>query len=123
MNKVKFFDAVLQLLKVVFSFLILASFLFLTYQLINVKLEDVANAGNDGYHSGTGLYIFASHVAYLYIDVIFFILGVICWLISKIYKSSPNQNKNISSFRFLTFAPLISHLLYLVLNIVVINLF
>ena len=65
MKKIKILDIVLLIVKIVLALLILIPLVFCSYNLIGVLAEDLANVGNEGYHSGTLFYLFASHVILL----------------------------------------------------------
>ena len=58
MKKNKALDILLWCLKIILPILILIPLVFLSYRLVEGHLEDLENIGNDGYHSGMGLYIF-----------------------------------------------------------------
>ena len=121
MKKPKALDILLWCLKIILPILILIPLVFLSYRLVEGRLEDLSNIGNDGYHSGMGLYIFASHTLLLVANAILTILGCIGLVIAKKYKSSPTQRKNIITFRCLALAPLCSQILYVLINAIVLN--
>ena len=121
MNKKKMLDIFLLCLKIILPILILIPLVFFSYRLIEGRIEDIANIGNEGYHSGIGLYIFLSHIVLFGINVVLLIIGCVGLLVSKKYKSSPMQKNNVITFRYLSFAPIISQLLYVVINLIVVN--
>ena len=121
MKKPKALDILLWCLKIILPILILIPLVFLSYRLVEGRLEDLANIGTEGYHSGMGLYIFASHTLLLAANAILTIVGCIGLVIAKKYKSSPTQRKNIITFRCLALAPLCSQILYVLINVIVMN--
>ena len=121
MKKPKALDILLWCLKIILPILILIPLVFLSYRLVAGRLEDLANIGTEGYHSGMGLYIFASHTLLLAANAILTILGCIGLAIAKKYKSSPTQRKNITTFKCLALAPLCSQILYVLITIIVLN--
>lgn len=121
MKKLKALDILLRCMKIILPILILIPLAFLSYRLVEGHLEDLANIGDDGYHSGMGLYIFASHTLLFAANAILTIVGCIGWVIAKRYKNCPKQRKNIITFRYLALAPLCSQMLYVLINIIVIN--
>lgn len=96
-------------------------FLFCSYQLIRVALEDLANAGSDGYHSGLGLYLFASHAVLFFINAGLTLMSILGLIIVKKYKSSFIQNKNVLDFKRLSFAPLCCEILYILISVIILN--
>lgn len=121
MKKHKVLDILLWCLKIILPILILIPLVFLSYRLVEGHLEDLANIGNDDYHSGMGLYIFASHTLLFAANVILTVVGCIGWVIAKKYKSCPTQRKNIITFRCFALAPLCSQILYILINVIVMN--
>ena len=121
MKRIKIPDIVLHGIKVILALLILLLLVFFSYRLVEGRLEDLANADNPHYRGGLGLYIFASHIVLFGANIILTALGGICWLIAKKYKSSPLQRQHVSAFRWLTLAPLVSQLLYVLVNVLVMS--
>ncbi len=121
MKKVKFLDILLLCLKIILPILILIPLAFFSYRLAEGRMSDIANIGNDDYHSGLGLYIFLSHIVLFVANAILTVISTIRLLISKKYKTCPIQRKNIITFRCLTFAPLCSQVLYVLINMIILN--
>lgn len=121
MKKDKILDVLLLCLKIILPILIMIPLAFFSYRLIEGRIEDLANIGNDSYHSGTGLYIFLSHVTLLVINAVLLIIGCIGLLIAKKHKACSLQNRNIITFRCLALAPVCSQLLYVIINVIVLN--
>jgi hypothetical protein len=121
MKNVKPLDVFLLCLKILLPILILIPLVFFTYRLTEGRMSDIANAGNDDYHSGLGLYIFASHMLLFIANVILAVIGAIGLLIATKYKTCPIQRKNIIAFRCLAIAPLCSQMLYVLINMIVMS--
>ena len=121
MKKAKLLDIFLLCLKIILPILILMPLAFFSYRLTEGRMSDIANAGNDDYHSGLGLYIFASHVVLFIANAILAVIGAVGLLIAKKYKACSMQRQNIITFRCLAFAPLCSQMLYVLINVIVMN--
>ena len=121
MKKHRVLDIILLILKIILPILIAIPLVFMSYRLIEGRIEDLKNVGNEHYHSGLGLYIFASHVLLLAANVILTLVSGIGLIIAIQYKSCLKRRKNIKTFICLTAAPILSHWLYLLINIIVVN--
>ena len=121
MKKHRVLDIILLILKIILPILIAIPLVFVSYRLIEGRIEDLKNIGNESYHSGLGLYIFASHVLLLAANAILFVLGGAGLIISMQYKSCSNRKRNVKTFIWLTVAPMMSQWLYLLINIIVVN--
>ena len=121
MKKYKVPDILLLCMRILLPILILIPLIFLSCKLIEVRTEDLANAGNDSYYAGSAFYIFASHVLLFAVYAVLTIVGGIGWIIAKAYKRSLHQRKHVTAFRCLTFAPACAHLLYLAFNLIVMH--
>lgn len=121
MKKPKALDILLWCLKIILPILILIPLAFFTYRLIEGHIEDLANVGTDGYHSGMGLYVFASHVVLFAANAVLAIIGAIGLLIAKTHKASPAHKKSVITFRCLALSPLCSQILYVLITIIVLN--
>ena len=121
MSKDKVNNAVLLCLKIIIPILILIPLAFFTYRLIEGHIEDLANVGTEGYHSGMGLYVFASHVVLFAANAVLTIIGAIGLLIAKKHKTSPAHKKNVITLRCLALSPLCSQILYVLITIIVLN--
>ena len=121
MKKHRVLDIILLILKIILPILIAIPLVFVSYRLIEGRIEDIKNIGNESYHSGLGLYIFASHILLLAANAILFVLGGAGLIISMQYKSCPNRKRNVKTFIWLTVAPMMSQWLYLLINIIVVN--
>lgn len=121
MKKGKAIDIFLLCLKILLPILILVPLVFFTYRLIEGRIDDIANIGNEGYFSGTGLYVFLSHMVLFVINVVLLIVGCVGLLIAKKHTSTPIREKNIKVFLRLIFAPIVSQLLYVVISLIILN--
>lgn len=121
MSKDKVKNAVLLCLKIILPILLLIPLAFFTYRLIEGHIEDIANRGTEGYFSGMGLYVFASHVVLFAANAVFTIIGAIGLLIAKTHKASPAHKKSVITFRCLALSPLGSQILYVLITIIVLN--
>jgi hypothetical protein len=118
MKQRKSLDVFLLCLKIILPILLLIPLIFFSYRLIEGHIHDIANIGNEGYHSGIGLYIFLSHIVLLALNAILLVISLIGLVISKKYKASPIQKKNVRAFVWLTLAPIFSQLLYLTVTLI-----
>ena len=121
MSKDKVKNAVLLCLKIIIPILVIIPLAFFTYRLIEGHIEDIANRGTEGYFSGMGLYVFASHVVLFAANAVLTIIGAIGLLIAKKHKASPAHTKNVITFRCLALSPLGSQILYVLITIIVLN--
>ncbi len=119
MKKVKFLDIFLLCLKIILPIAILIPLVFFSYRLIEGRMSDIANIGNTDYHSGLGLYIFASHIVLFVANAILTVISAVGLFISIKYKTCSVQKKNILTFRCLIFAPLCSQIFYILINVIV----
>ena len=119
MTKQKILDGILLCLKILLPVLILIPLVFLSWRLVEIRLEDLANLGKEGYHSGTGLYLFAAHVLLLCANGVFAVLGGIGLFVAWKYKSCPKHRQNVKTFRWLTVAPAISQVTFVLVNLIV----
>ena len=117
--KRRVWGGVLLCLKILLPILIVIPLAFFSWRLVETRLEDLANMGNDGYHSGTGLYLFASHILLLGANAVLTAVGCIGLLIAQKHKTSPRQKQNVKAFRCLAIAPAISQVIYVAVNAIV----
>ena len=117
--KRRVWGGVLLCLKILLPILIVIPLAFFSWRLVETRLEDLANMGNNGYHSGTGLYLFASHILLLGANAVLTAVGCIGLLIAKKHKTSPRQKQNVKAFRWLAIAPAISQVIYVAVNAIV----
>lgn len=119
MKQLKALDILLLCMKIILPILILIPLVFFSYRLFESRMSDLANIGDDSYHSGTGFYIFVSHMVLFVANVILTIIGCIGLLIAKKYKACPTQKKNMITFRCLALAPVVSQFMYVIVNLIV----
>lgn len=121
MKTYKAIDILLLCMRILLPILILLPLVFLSCKLIEVRMEDLANAGKESYYAGSAFYIFASHVLLFFVYAVLTLLGGIGWIIARAYKSSLHQRTHVIAFRWLTFSPACAHVLYLLINLIVMN--
>ena len=110
-------EIVLWAVKLLLLASILFPLIFFSYRMVEGRLSDLANAGDPHYHSGMGLYLFASHAVLFFWNICNSVAAGIGWLLtSKFYR------KERVWFKILTFAPVVSQVLYLVGNLILLNL-
>lgn len=114
-------DILLWCLKIILPILILIPLVFVSYRLVDCHIEDLAYRGSEGYHSGMGLFLFAAHVLLLGANAVLTLVGIIGLIIAKLYKSTSKHRKNVITFICLSLAPLCSQCLYVLINIIVLN--
>jgi hypothetical protein len=113
MKKGKILDTVLLILKIVLVALLLFPLVFFTYRMIESQLFDLAHLGEPGFHSGTGLLVFASFILLAGMNLILVVLGALGWL------TAAKCKRSTKAFRVLTFAPIASQAAYLLISLLV----
>ena len=106
-------DVVLLILKIVLIALLLFPLVFFTYRMIESQLFDLAHLGEPGFHSGTGLLVFASFILLAGMNLILVVLGALGWL------TAAKCKRSTKAFRVLTFAPIASQAAYLLISLLV----
>ena len=119
MTKRKLLDGLLLGLKLLLPVLTLIPLVFCSWRLVESRMEDLANMGNKGYHSGTGLYLFASHTLLFGANAVLAIIGGLGLFAAWKHKSCPKHRENMKTFRWLTIAPAISQAAYVLVNLAV----
>ena len=108
-------DAILLLLKMVLGCLTVLPLAYFSYLLIDGRLFEMAHRGEPGFHSGAGLYVFASHLVLLGMNLILVILGILGWI------TAAKCKRSTKAFRVLTFAPLGSQAAYVWITVLVLG--
>lgn len=121
MKKHRVLDVILLILKIILPILIAIPLVFVSYRLVEGRISDLENIGNESYHSGLGLYILASHVLLLVANGVLFLIGGAGLLISALYRSCPERERNIKTFICLSLAPILSSWLYALITVIVVN--
>jgi hypothetical protein len=103
---------ILVVLAIVFS---VAATGFFSFRLVQSFCFDWENANDEGYHSGTGLYIFVTAFLTAAVSAGILFLNTIGMLISCFYKRCPKRKKHLKFFGFCYIAPVMFHLLYIAL--------
>ena len=120
-NKEKIKCTVLLLIKITLVILILLALAFFTYRLIEGHIHDLNAKYDPHYHSGMGLYIFASGIVLLVINAILTVIAIIGFLIAERRNKSQTPPKKALTFRHLAIAPWVSQALYVAITFIVIN--
>lgn len=120
-KKDKTLTILLLCLKILLLLLVVIPLVFFSYRLIEGRIEDLENIGNDSYHSGTGLYIFLTHMVLLVVNAVLAVIGVIGFVVANRKRAYATQQKIVRMFLFLTIAPMCSQLLYTIITAVVMH--
>jgi hypothetical protein len=121
MKSVKALDITISVLKILvilaiaFSLCMLA---FFSYRLAEAYVSDRENSGDPGYHSGTGLYYFASFILLFLCNIGIIVLNSIASLVPYFYKSCPKRRKNLKFFHWCYIAPVANQTFYIVLLLI-----
>jgi hypothetical protein len=107
--------------KILLVILILIPLVFFTYRLVEGHMHDLDAKDDLDYHSGMGLYVFASHTVLLAINAILTLIITTGLLIAKKRNKSPECSKSAFKFRLLVAAPLTSQILYVLITLIVLN--
>ena len=121
MKKRRVLDIILLILKIVLPILVAIPLVFVSYRLIEGRIEDLENIGNEDYHSGLGLYILASNIILFVTNCVLAVIGGAGLLISVLYRSCLKRRRNIKTFICLSAAPILSCWLYALITIIVVN--
>ena len=121
MNKTKVLDILLLCLEIILPILILIPLVFFSYRMIEGRIQDLANAGNEDYHSGIGLYLFLTHPLLFFWNAPLALIGVIGTRCARKRAACTGQNHHATLFRAITFSAMGSQLLYFVMTLVVMN--
>ena len=121
MKKHRVLDVILLILKIILPILIAIPLVFVSYRLIEGRIEDIKNIGNESYHSGLGLYILASNIILLIVNGVLTLIGVVGILISVLYRSCLERRRNVKTFVCLSAGPMLSCWLYALVTIIVVN--
>ena len=106
---------ILTILALVFSLCLLA---FFSYRLVEGFVSDWKKADNPAYHSGIGLYYFASFIVLLGVNIGVGALNGIGQLVSYFHKSCPNRRENQRFFGWCNVVPVANQILYVVLLVI-----
>lgn len=121
MNKTKVLDILLLCLEIILPILILIPLVFFSYRMIEGRMEDLANVGNEDYHSGIGLYLFLTHPLLFFWNAPLALIGVIGTRCARKRAACTGQKHHVTLFRAITFSAMGSQLLYFVMTLVVMN--
>ena len=122
MKKAKLLDTFLLCLKILLPFLIVIPLIFFSYRLAQGRISDLRYGGTAGYHSGLGLYIFASHTVLLLWNAMLTVIGLIGLFLAKKCRTCLSQPNHIATFRRLSYLPLCNQALYALITVIIVNL-
>ena len=121
MRSVKALDIIIFVLRV-FVILAIACSLcmlaFFSYRLVEAYVSDWENSGDPGYHSGTGLYYFASFILLFACNIGIIVLNSIASLILCFYKSCPKRRNKLKFFHWCYIAPVANQTFYIALLLI-----
>ena len=121
MNKTKVLDILLLCLEIILLILILIPLVFFSYRMIEGRMEDLANIGNEDYHSGIGLYLFLTHPLLFFWNAPLALIGAIGTRCARKRAACTGQKYHVTLFRAITFSAMGSQLLYFVMTLIVMN--
>lgn len=121
MKKEKIPDGVLLCLKILLPILIAVPLVYFIAGVIECRISDLENIGNEDYFSGTGLYVALSHMVLFVVNVVLTVIGIIGLVVAKKHTSASAHRKNVIAFRCLALAPLGSQLLYFIAILIILK--
>jgi len=119
MKKQKVFEILMLCVKIALPILVVVPLVYFSVKLAGMHMEDLANVGNPSYHSGTGLYVFASHTILFVCNIILTAIACICLLAANKNKVSPKRKSHLRHFRHLAMTPALSQILYMFINVII----
>lgn len=122
MKKVKLIDVFLDALKALFVAVLAVPTLFLIYRLFESRLQDIANIGNDSYHSGFGLLAFLSAIFLAIVGLCVLALIGISILITRLSKATQRKQSHTRFFLWMLIAPPSNMILYITSAVVIASL-
>ncbi|NLK39323.1 MAG: hypothetical protein GX303_03605 [Clostridiales bacterium] len=112
MKNTKPVDIVLNTFAALIPLVQIAFLIFFSCKLINVRIEDIQNAGDASYFGGYGYRLFAGGLLLLFVNLGAFFMTVIGFLISKLNKHCKDNPKHQRRYKFLMLAPPINQILF-----------
>lgn len=109
-----FFNA----LAILSAIILLAGFIFLSYKLVDCRLEDLRNIGQEGYHSGFTFMAFACTVILTGVNLAAFLVLILIYLIYKKSGLSSEFPKKLSLLKGLMTLPFASQTLFAILTVI-----
>ncbi len=119
MKENKGLEFILLFLKIALPIAMLIPVIFFSFELVDIRIFDLENAGNSGYHSGYAFYLFASSLILLIVNGVVFLFAGIGLLVACLYKSCPTRKKKIRCSIWLVAAPFLNQLLYFLIPYVI----
>ena len=112
-------EILLWILKILIPLAVLLPVVYFSYSLVQGRLEDLANRDTEGYFSGTGLYLFASHILLFAICVGDTLVSAIGLLVASRYRSCPAHVANVRIFRWMLAVPWLTEVFYWLICLIV----
>ncbi len=109
-----FFNA----LAILSAIILLAGFIFLSYKLVDCRLEDLRNIGQAGYHSGFTFMAFACTVILAGVNLAAFLVLILIYLIYKKSGLASEFPKKLSLLKGLMTLPFASQTLFAILTVI-----
>lgn len=111
-------EIVLLILKIFVLFVLVGCLVFLSYLLIGVRVDDIQNAGTEGYFSGYGLQFFLSALLLFAINLSGLVVCVVGFFVAKYNRHCKENKRQRKHFLRLMFVPLVNQLAFILLAIV-----
>ena len=106
-------------LTVLSAIILLASFIFLSYRLVDCRLEDLRNSGQEGYHSGFMFMAFVCTVILAGVNLAVFLVFILIYLIYKKIGFASEYPKKLSTLKALMTLPFASQTLFAILTVII----
>lgn len=111
-------DIILIIIKIFVTFLIFVTLTFATFLIVRnaISAAQIEDPSDCNY---SGLVYAVCHVLLFAANIVLTIISLIGLIIAKLYKSSPIYRKNVVSFRWLSAAPTLAHVLFYLITVIV----
>ena len=109
-----FFNA----LAILSAIILLAGFIFLSYKLVDCRLEALRNIGQEGYHSGFTFMAFACTVILAGVNLAAFLVLILIYLIYKKSGLASEFPKKLSLLKGLMTLPFARQTLFAILTVI-----
>lgn len=119
MRNQKALSIFLRILKILLIVAMILPMIFFSYRLIESRISDIQNAGDEGYHSGYGLLFFLTGLVMLIVNgSVFLVCGITLLLLFLSGRKYQGRPKAMTWFSWFAIAPLANQMLYLLIGIV-----
>lgn len=109
-----FFNA----LTIILAIILLAGFIFLSYRLIDCRIEDLSNSGQEHYCGGFAFMAFACTVILASVNLAIFLVLILIYLIYKKSGHASEYPKELSLIKGLMILPFASQTLFAILTVI-----